>query len=109
MANSCCGVTEIMVACEALHRDYDGLANGDVQVGELPSWTHVRGPVAWYVFQGPYATLSDAWASFMQKALASGVGELVGPPGDLYVCDPLDHLGQTEEKLTTLLWVPLKE
>ncbi|MFQ5918870.1 MAG: hypothetical protein ACE5I4_02335 [Thermoplasmata archaeon] len=98
-----------MADCGAVHRDYDGLANGDVQVGELPPWTHVEGPVAWYVFQGPYSALSDAWASFMQKALASGVSKPSGPPGDVYVCDPLDHLGEAEEKLTTILWVPLRE
>jgi hypothetical protein len=98
-----------MPECEEVHRAYDGLANGDVQVGKLPPWMHVQGNVAWYVFQGSYAALSDAWASFMQKALASKVGDLGGPPGDVYVCDPLDHLAEADEKLTTILWVPLKD
>ncbi|MFQ5552419.1 MAG: hypothetical protein ACE5EW_01670 [Thermoplasmata archaeon] len=98
-----------MAACEEVHRMYDELAHGAVQAGELPSWMHVQGKVAWYVIQGPYDRLGDAWAEFMQKALASPIGEVAGPPGDVYVCDPLDHLGEEQEKLTTILWVPLKE
>ena len=65
--------------------------------------------MAWYIYQGTYGTRPDAWASFMQKALATGVGETAGPPWDLYVCDPLDHLEDAEGKLTTIRWVPLKE
>ena len=100
---------ETMTSCAEVHRVYDVLANGEVQTGELPTWMHVLGPVAWYVYQGPYDSLSEGWASFMQKALATGVGELTGPPGDIYVCDPLDHLEAEQEKLTTILWVPLRE
>lgn len=88
---------------------YDDLAQGEAQAGELPAWMHVQGRVAWYVFQGPYSQLSDAWAEFMQKALAAGLGQVAGPPGDVYVCDPLDHLEEAQAKLTTILWVPLKE
>lgn len=98
-----------MATCDEVHRAYDGLANGAVQVGELPSWMHVRGKVAWYVFQGPYAGLSDAWADFMQKALASDIGGVTGPPGDVYVCDPLDHLDELQGTLTTILWAPVME
>lgn len=97
-----------MKPCEEVHRTYDRLANGEVQVGELPSWMHVQGKVAWYVFQGPYAALSEAWANFMQQALASDVGAVVGPPGDVYVCDPLDHLEEEQATLTTILWAPVK-
>ncbi len=60
----------------------------------------VNGKVAWYVFQGPYRELPDAWAI--------GSGKVSGPPGDVYVCDPVDHKG-TEEKLITILWAPVKE
>ena len=97
-----------MAACDRVHRDFDGLANGEIHTGELPAWMHVQGPVAFYVYQGPYASLSEAWSSFMQKALAAGAGEPAGPPGEVYVCDPLDHLQGKEEKLTTILWVPVK-
>ncbi len=98
-----------MAACEEVHRMYDELAHDEVQAGELPAWMHVRGRVAWYVIQGSYDQLGDAWAEFMQKTLASDVGQVAGPPGDVYVCDPLDHLGEEQAKLTTILWVPLKE
>lgn len=98
-----------MSACEEIHQAYDAMANSDVQMGELPPWMHVQGTVAWYVFQGPYAELSNAWAAFMQKALAADAGEIAGPPGDVYVCDPLDHLSEAQETLTTILWVPLKD
>jgi hypothetical protein len=44
-----------------LHRQFESLANGDVQVGEMPEWMHVRGRCGWYVYQGPYSSLGDAW------------------------------------------------
>jgi effector-binding domain-containing protein len=71
-------------------------------------WMHVSGKVAWYVFQGPYSNMTLAWAEFMKKVQNSKVGEIVGPPGDVYVCDPQEHKGN-EQKLTTILWTPLKE
>lgn len=98
-----------MLPCEEVHRTYNRLANGEVQAGQLPRWMHVRGQVAWYVFQGSYEGLADAWATFMQKALSSDIGEVTGPPGDVYVCDPLDHLEDEQSRLTTILWAPLKE
>ena len=98
-----------MTACEEVHRKYDALAHAEVQAGELPAWMRIQGRVAWYAVQGPYDHLGDAWAEFMQKALASDIGPVSGPPGDVYVCDPLDHLAEAEERLTTILWVPLKD
>ena len=41
-----------MAECDEVRRQFDGLANGALQVGELPAWTRVQGKVAWYVFQG---------------------------------------------------------
>ena len=38
-----------MTCCEAMHKDLDSKANGEIQVGVLPAWTHVTGRVAWYV------------------------------------------------------------
>ena len=98
-----------MAICDDVHREYDRIANGQVLFGELPPWTHVRGRVAWYVFQGPYSGLGDAWQEFMRKAHASGPVALSGPPGDVYVCDPADHPGDRAATMTTIFWAPLKE
>jgi hypothetical protein len=35
-----------MAKCDAAHRDYDRVANGDVQRGDLPDYMHARGKVA---------------------------------------------------------------
>ncbi len=88
---------------------YDSHANADVQVGVLPSWMHVSGKVAWYVYQGPYEGISEAWQTFMAKVRAARPGTIVGPPGDVYVCDPGDHQGDAQAKLTTILWAPIQE
>jgi len=68
----------------------------------------VSGKAVWYVFQGPYSSLPMGWTDFWKKILASKVGEIVGPPGDVYVCNPDEHRGN-EQKLTTILWAPLKQ
>jgi hypothetical protein len=92
-----------------MHAEWDRLANGDVQSGELPPWTHVTGPVLWYVAQGPYAGIGEAWTLFMKKAHARFPAvELSGPPGDVYVCDPADHAGAGASRLTTLMWAPVR-
>lgn len=98
-----------MATCEDIHKQYDRFANGPVQAGELPPWMHVHGRVAWYVYAGPYRGLSEGWGTFMRKAHAAHGGELAGPPGDVYVCDPADHEGEAEAKLITIMWAPLKE
>ncbi len=32
----------------------------------------------------------------------------IGPPGDVYVCDPDDHEADGGANLTTILWAPLE-
>ena len=96
-----------MPKCDTFHKEYDRLANGPVQVGELPAWSHVKGKVAWYVYRGSYAGLGQAWQKFAQKRTAAKLAGY-GAPGDLYVCDPADHPVDREAKLLTILWAPLK-
>ncbi len=96
-----------MRLCDLVHRDYDRFANKNVNVGELPPWMHIQGKVVWYVFQGPYSGLSEAWATFHRKVVASKRGEPYGPPGDVFVCDPDEHKADPET-LTTILFMPLK-
>lgn len=93
--------------CRDLHAEWDKLAGGAIQEGELPAWMNVRGPCAWYVHQGPYETMGQAWAVFMAKASASYAGRMAGPPGDVYVCDPMDHENDAS-KLTTILFAPIR-
>lgn len=89
------------------HRQFESLANGDVQVGTLPEWLHVTGNCAWYVYQGPYYGIPDAWQQFMRKVHAKKL-QGAGPPGDLYVCNPADHESDGGKKLMTIFWAPLK-
>jgi hypothetical protein len=48
-----------VTCCTDIHKQYDKFANGTVQVGELPEWMHIKGKVAWCVFQGPYSELES--------------------------------------------------
>src|SRR3989304_7546568 len=81
----------MMGSCAALHRQYDAIANGPVQVGELPDWMNLRGRVIWYVYAGPYKDISEeGWGVFMQKVMSSDMKPR-GTPGDVYVCDPEDR------------------
>jgi effector-binding domain-containing protein len=89
-----------------IHRQFESFANGDVQVGELPDWLHVHGKCAWYVYQGPYSGLGNAWQTFMGKVHAKGL-QGPSPPGDLYVCDPGEHQADGGAKMMTVFWVPL--
>ena len=93
--------------CDEFHRQYDRFANKDVQVGELPDWTHVRGTVAWFVAQGPYAEMQGMWRAFHAKVRTKKL-TVHGPPGDVYVCDPDDHAGERQRTLSTVLWIPVK-
>lgn len=95
-----------MGRCDALHKDYDRLANAGVNVGELPRWMRVQGKVAWYVFEGPYSRLAEGWDAFHRKVAATKRTDLVGPPGDVYVCDPNEHEADPE-KTITILFMPL--
>jgi len=97
-----------MASCEALHARFDAIANGPVQVGELPESMHLRGRMVWYVYQGPYCEISEkGWGVFMQKIRSSGVKPR-GPPGDVYACDPKDHEADHQAKMLTILWAPLE-
>jgi hypothetical protein len=96
-----------MASCDAMHKEYDRHANAGVQAGELPPWMHVQGRVVWYVYQGSYAGLGRGFQEFMGKAEKAFPGKIRGPPGDLYVCPPAEHLGDRERTLTTIIWAPL--
>ena len=98
-----------MSSCSMPHEKWDPIANGPVQVGELPEWMRIRGKLVWYVFQGSYADLGKGWGLFMEKVKASGLQGVTGPPGDIYVCDPEEHPGNLVSTMTTILWAPLKD
>ncbi len=96
-----------MTCCEALHKAYDALANQDIQVGELPPPMRVKGPVAWYVYQGPYGEISTkGWDLFWRKFAVKNL-KMEGAPGDLYVCSPGCHKDDGQAKMLTVLWAPL--
>jgi hypothetical protein len=96
-----------MRSCEEAHREYERHACGKVQIGSLPTWMHVNDQVAWYVFKGPYSSLPEAWNEFMKKARSLSTAKLSGPPGDVYLCDPIEHKGD-EKSMITILWAPVK-
>ncbi|MGQ0797842.1 MAG: hypothetical protein ACT4OI_08295 [Methanobacteriota archaeon] len=98
-----------MKKCDGVHREYDRIANRDVQIGVLPPHMHVRGKVVWYAYQGRLDGLGRAWQAFMGKAHVAQAGPIHGPPGDVFVCDPDDHAEDDQAKLITILWSPLKE
>jgi len=43
----------------------------------------------------------------MKKVQASKL-PVMGPPGDVYLCDPKDHPGESERKIITIIWAPMK-
>ncbi|HKV90818.1 MAG TPA: hypothetical protein VJQ43_06465 [Thermoplasmata archaeon] len=96
-----------MANCEAAHAEYDRLANGALQVGTLPKWMRVQGKVAWYVAQGPYSGLPEAWQKFHHGLGAARAGRPDGPAGDVYVCDPDDHRTDGGRQLLTILYLPI--
>ena len=69
----------------------------------------VNGKVAWYVFQGSYEGLSKGWSEFKKKAHNAVSSKLVGPPGDVYVCDPEEHKEKGQGTMITILWAPVKD
>ncbi len=95
-----------MAACEEAHAQFDSIANEEAQTGELPEWMHVRGKAFWWVYQGFYDDLGAAWSTFHLKGGEAGV-KMMGPPGDIYVCDPDDH-EDDPEKMLTVLWTPIE-
>jgi hypothetical protein len=97
-----------MPICDGVHRNWDPIANGVLQVGNLPDWCRVRGRVAWYVARGPVSELGPAWAAFHEKVAAARPGRPDGPPGDVLVCDPQDHKADGEKSLLTVLYLPIQ-
>jgi len=95
-----------MTGCAGVHQEYERYANGKVQKGVLPPWMHVKGKVVWYVHQGSYKGLPEAWAKFGKELSSMRTKKFGGPPGDVYACDPMNHKG-SEETLITILWAPL--
>jgi hypothetical protein len=97
-----------MTCCDDVHKQFDRLANGKVQIGELPQWTRVTGKVAWYVYQGPYSELgSKGFSTFWQK-FGEAKLKMDGPPGDVYVCSPECHEKDKQAKMLTIIWCPVK-
>lgn len=97
-----------MTCCGDVHKEYDKFANGPVQVGELPEWMHIKGKVAWYVYQGPYSELglkgfSDFWKKFGNAKL-----KMAGAPGDVYICSPECHETDKQAKMLTIIWCPVQ-
>jgi hypothetical protein len=45
--------------CEEFPKQFDGIANGPIQVGRLPPTLRVTGKVAWMVYAGPYRDLGE--------------------------------------------------
>ncbi len=96
-----------MTCCEEEHRAYDKLANREIQVGELPPATRVKGRVAWYVYQGPYADLPmKGWELFWKKFATKNL-KMEGAPGDVYICNPGCHKEDEQAKMLTILWAPV--
>jgi len=92
-----------------MHRQFGALAGGDLRVGELPSWTRIRGRVAWYVYRGPYSELGDkGWRAFWHKFRAAKL-KMAGVPGDLYVCSPDAHTKDEQKDMLTLIFAPVAE
>jgi hypothetical protein len=96
-----------MPLCDAAHKQFDQLANGSLQVGNLPSWTRVQGKVAWFVWRGPLDMLGEAWAFFHRKVRAAEPGRPDGPPGEVFICRPEDHVDDKQSKLLTILYLPM--
>ncbi|HYM38558.1 MAG TPA: hypothetical protein VEY12_00230 [Thermoplasmata archaeon] len=96
-----------MTCCEAIHEVFDAKANGNIEVGELPTWTHVRGQVAWYVYQGPYRDISTkGWDVFWRKFATANL-KMEGAPGDVYACSPGCHKEDDQANMLTIFWAPV--
>ena len=96
-----------MASCDAAHKVLDPQVGRDIQIGELPDWTCVGGKVAYKVLKGSYEQLPSAWATFPQRALETARSAPRGPPGDVYVCSPMDHSDDPGQALT-ILYVPVR-
>ena len=98
---------ETMAQCDAAHMVFDPQVGKDIRVGELPEWTCVVGKVAYMVLRGSYDQLPGAWASFPERVLGAARSEPRGPPGDVYVCGPMDHPSDPSRMLT-ILYLPIR-
>jgi hypothetical protein len=92
---------------DGAHRQFDPIANGELQSGALPSWTRVHGKVAWWVVRGPPSSLGSAWESFHQKVGQTLLGRPDHPPGDVFICRPEDHTAEEQRNLLTILHLRL--
>lgn len=102
------GPGETMAKCDAFHREFDRFANGALETGVLPAGMHVRGKVAWSVYQGPYEGLGPAMQRFIGQVMGAHHGPVVGPMGDVYPCDPREHTGADAARLSTVFWMALE-
>ncbi len=96
-----------MASCDAAHKVFDSLVKRGIQVGDLPDWTCVGGRVAYRVVQGPYEQLPRAWVDFPSQALGAARSAPRGPPGDVYICTPMDH-PDDPSKMLTVLYIPVR-
>jgi len=96
-----------MASCDAAHKALEPLVPKGIQIGTLPGWTCVDGKVAYRVIKGSYDQLPKAWSDFPQQALATARSAPRGPPGDVYVCTPMDHPDEPG-KMLTVLYVPVR-
>jgi hypothetical protein len=97
-----------VTCCTDIHKQYDKFANGAVQVGELPEWMHIKGKVAWYVFQGPYSELGSKGFRTFWKKFSEAKLKMNGAPGDVYICPPESHEADKQAKMLTIIWCPIK-
>jgi len=95
-----------MASCDGAHKLFDPLVEKDIQVGTLPAWTCVAGKVAYRVLRGSYDQLPTAWTEFPRRALQQARAAPRGPPGDVYLCGPMDHPVEPA-KMLTVLYIPV--
>jgi hypothetical protein len=95
-----------MANCDQAHKFLEPQVEKGIQIGQLPDWTCVTGKVAYRVLKGPYTQLAAAWGSFPQQALGTARSAPRGPPGDVYVCSPMDHPNDPGRMLT-ILYIPV--
>ncbi len=96
-----------MTCCTEIHKALDAKANQEIQVGELPAWTHVTGRVAWYVYRGPYSEISaNGWDVFWRKFAVANL-KMEGALGDVYACSPGCHREDRGANMLTIFWAPV--
>jgi hypothetical protein len=96
-----------MANCDAAHKEFDAVVERGIQVGKLPVWTCIEGKVAYRVVKGSYELLAKAWTDFPVQALAAARSAPRGPPGDVYVCSPMDH-PRDPSNMLTVLYLPVR-